>query len=105
VTQKSPPPERWCRPDARRFEPVRFSFALVELDLLLLAFRPWFFGAVEPGRENLPAHRTFFEGLGGYPPSQTPVNKTTICSLRASLLMQINRPKVSVRVVFHKQQD
>jgi hypothetical protein len=77
VTQKSPPPERWCRPDVRRFEPVRFSFALVELDLLLLLSDPGFLARLNlVGKISRPtAVRTFFEGLGGYPPSQTPVNK------------------------------
>src|SRR6516165_7337247 len=39
-----PRSDRWCRRDARRFEPAGFSFAPVGLDLLLLAFRPWLFG-------------------------------------------------------------
>ena len=55
---------------ARRFKPVGFSFALVGLDLLLLAFRPWFLARLDPvGRIWRPiAVRTFFEGRGGYWP-------------------------------------
>src|SRR6516225_6530967 len=36
--------DRWCRPHARRFERLDFSFAPVWLDLLLLAFRAYLFG-------------------------------------------------------------
>ena len=65
-----PRSQRWCSPDARRFKPVGFSFALVGLDLLLLAFRPWFLARLDPvGRIWRPiAVRTFFEGRGGYWP-------------------------------------
>src|SRR6516162_6925412 len=36
--------DRWCRPHARRFERLDFSFAPVWLDLPLLAFRAYLFG-------------------------------------------------------------
>src|SRR6516165_10507022 len=36
--------DRWCRPHARRFERLDFSFAPVCLDLPLLAFRAYLFG-------------------------------------------------------------